>query len=103
MSPDPAAVCHCFASSARTSAVVWMPPADRSTSEAKSSGKTSRAPQYRMTMAAEAPPHSASVWGRKGTFREDAAAAAASATAATTTITALLERHDQENLDQQDD
>jgi hypothetical protein len=46
-----------------------MPPAERSTSGAKASANTSCAPQYRITIAAAAPPHSASLCGRNGTAR----------------------------------
>src|SRR5438552_6580166 len=46
-----------------------IPPVLRSTSDANCSTSARRSPQYRKTIAAAAPPQSASSWGRKATSR----------------------------------
>src|SRR6188472_1170767 len=88
-----------------------MPPAALSTSGAKASAYTPRAPQNRITIAAAAPPQSASVCGRYGTESGSCACAGATelavATSATATIHCLTpsvcHRDDNQDHEQDDD
>src|SRR5215472_8763628 len=113
MSPAPAMAVQPRARKSPTSAVVLIPPADRSTSRANASALMPRAPQYRNTIAAAAPPHRSSPCGTNGTSSglEPSAvhteAAATSAAAITTRrqrrMVFPLTNRSLEGDDQQDD
>ena len=67
--PAASTACHRRARMSDASTAARMPPASLSTSALNDSASTPRSPQYRITMAAAAPPHSSSDCAMNGTSR----------------------------------